>query len=119
MRNAHKTNNVVNYYYNNNNPNLTLAQGLGTFTNPNYYDKSYQLGPLSNYQSLIGLFVNNPGSFTFDSVHHAPAVRFAGLRRDRAYLRGLLDEYPRFRQIYAANGSEVRANGVRVMVRTR
>lgn len=66
IRNAHKTNNVVNYYYNNNNPNLTLAQGLGTFTNPNYYDKSYQLGPLSNYQSLIGLFVNNPGSFTFD-----------------------------------------------------
>jgi TonB-dependent receptor len=66
VRNAHKTNDVVNYYYDNNNPNLTLAQGLGTFTNPNYYDKSYQLGPLSDYSKLLNLFVNNPGSFTFD-----------------------------------------------------
>jgi TonB-dependent receptor len=67
VRNAHKTNDVINYYYDTSNPNLTLNQALSTFTNPNYYDRTYQLGPLSDYDKLLNLFTSNLGSFTFNS----------------------------------------------------
>jgi TonB-dependent receptor len=69
VRNGHKVYNIVNQYWNNVNANLTLDRYLGTFTDPNYYDKSYQLGPLSTYDKLLSAFVGGigDGSFTFDS----------------------------------------------------
>jgi TonB-dependent receptor len=66
VRNAHKTYNVLNSYFNNNYTNLTLAQGLSTFSNPNYYDKSYQLGPISDYTKLQNIFASNPSAFTLN-----------------------------------------------------
>ena len=59
VRNGHKVYNVVNNYWESTNPNLTLDQFLGTFTDPNYYDKSYQLGPLSTYDKLNAALVSN------------------------------------------------------------
>jgi TonB-dependent receptor len=58
-RDGHKVYNVVNNYWTNGNPNLTLDKYLGTFTDPNYYDGSYKLGPLSTYDKLNAVFVNN------------------------------------------------------------
>jgi TonB-dependent receptor len=66
-RNGHKVYNVVNSYFENGNSNLTLDQFVGTFKDPNYYDKSYQLGPLSTYDKLSTAFVNNLNTaFTFN-----------------------------------------------------
>jgi TonB-dependent receptor len=69
VRNGHKVYTVVNQYWNNANANLTLDQFLGTFADPNYYDKSYKMGPLSTYDKLSSAFVSGigSGSFTLDS----------------------------------------------------
>jgi TonB-dependent receptor len=66
-RNGHKLNFVDNLYFENSNPNLTLDQTLGTFSDPNYYDHSYTMGPLSTYDKLIRTFTSNQSSFTFNS----------------------------------------------------
>src|ERR1700730_7782326 len=66
-RNGHKVYNVINNYWESTNPNLTLDQFLGTFTDPNYYDKSYKLGPLSTYDKLNAAFVSNLNTaFTYN-----------------------------------------------------
>ena len=49
------------------NSKLGLNQALGTFTNPNYYDRSYQLGPLTDYDKIVNLVTTNFSSFTFNS----------------------------------------------------
>jgi TonB-dependent receptor len=66
-RNGHKVNFVNNLYFENGNSNLTLDQTLGTFTDPNYYDHSYTMGPLSTYDKLINTFTSNQSSFSFNS----------------------------------------------------
>jgi TonB-dependent receptor len=69
VRDGNKTYAVVNNYWTNNNANLTLDKYLGTFTDPNYYDKSYRLGPLSTYDKLSSAFLTGlgNGSFTYNS----------------------------------------------------
>ncbi len=64
-RNGHKLNNVNNLYYGNSNAALTLSQALGTFTDPDYYDHSYTMGLLSDYDKLINIFTSNQSSFSF------------------------------------------------------
>jgi TonB-dependent receptor len=65
FRNSDKANAVNDPYCGG--TGITLSQVLGTFTNPNYYDKSYQLGPLSNYDKIKSLFTCTTGSPTFQS----------------------------------------------------
>ena len=67
LRNSDKTNFSNNPYYNPQS-NFALSQVLGPYTNPNYYDHSYQLGPLSNYNKIISLINSNFSAFTFDSA---------------------------------------------------
>ena len=69
VRNGHKVYNVVNQYWNNSDTSLTLDKFLGTFTDPNYYNKSYTLGPLSTYDKLNAALVSgiSNGTFTFDN----------------------------------------------------
>ncbi len=68
IRNSHKDNLSNNPFYDTPGPlpALALSNALSNFTNPNYYDKSYPLGPLSNYDKIISLVYANFGSFTFD-----------------------------------------------------
>jgi TonB-dependent receptor len=66
VRNAHKVYNVINSYYDNADPSLTLDLALSPFTDPNYYDKSYQLGPISDYAKLDKLHTNNPSAFSLN-----------------------------------------------------
>ena len=67
LRNSDKTNFSNNPYYNPQS-NFALSQVLGPYTNPNYYDHSYQLGPLSNYDKIVSLINSNFTAFTFDSA---------------------------------------------------
>jgi TonB-dependent receptor len=88
VRNGHKVYNVVNSYWDNGNANLTLNNFLGTFTDPNYYDKSYALGPLSTYDKLNSAFVSGLNKdFTFNS--------------NRTHLRSDPSDYDANERIYA------------------
>jgi len=68
FRNSKKANASNNPYWDapSNSPALALSNALSTFTNPNYYDKSYPLGPLSDYDKVIKLVYSNFSAFTFD-----------------------------------------------------
>jgi len=73
FRNSKKTNVSNNPFWDapSNSPALALSNALSNFTNPNYYDKSYPLGPLSNYDKVLKLVYSNFSAFTFDpSTNH-------------------------------------------------
>ncbi|MBZ5660057.1 MAG: TonB-dependent receptor [Acidobacteriia bacterium] len=66
FRNSDKMNLVNDPYCNPPTPNILLSQVLGTYSNANYYDNSYQLGPLSSYDKITSLFNCSANSPTFD-----------------------------------------------------
>ncbi|HWX53539.1 MAG TPA: TonB-dependent receptor [Verrucomicrobiae bacterium] len=72
VRNGHKTENENDHFFGSNG-NFTLNQVLGTYTNPTYYDHTYQLGPNSDYTKIHQLFLSNQGSFT-DNVNQDQIV---------------------------------------------
>ena len=68
IRNAHKFDENRDLYYDANNPtSIPMSTFPITLTDPNYYDKSYTLGSLVNYNSILSYYTNNPNAFTFDS----------------------------------------------------
>jgi TonB-dependent receptor len=89
VRDGHKTHTVVNNYWENGGTGQTLDQYLGTFTDPNYYNKSYQLGPLSTYDKLNSALVSGiaNGSFTYNF--------------DKTRLRSDPSDYDAYERIYA------------------
>jgi TonB-dependent receptor len=65
FRNAHKFEDARDPVYNSEN-GPAMAQFLGSFTNSNYYDKAYTLGPTVDYgkvQSYFNANVNDPTIF--------------------------------------------------------
>jgi hypothetical protein len=62
-----KTQTVADQYYDLTGSPLVLGNALSSFTDPNYYDKSYQMGPLSSWGKIQSFFMNNPSDFTFNS----------------------------------------------------
>ena len=63
IRNAHKTQTQEDQIYGPaNGTNFALSQVLGTFSNPNYYEKAYQYGPLSDYSKINNLISSNLGT---------------------------------------------------------
>jgi len=73
FRNAHKFEDAQDPTYNSvDNPAMT--QFLGTFTNPDFYDKAYTLGPTVDYGKLLSYFhanVNDPNIFELDAASTA------------------------------------------------
>jgi TonB-dependent receptor len=72
LRTAHKFQDAFHPAYNvvSSTP-PAMASFLGGFTNPNYYDKSYSLGPTVDYNKVMAFFnanVNNSGVFQLDST---------------------------------------------------
>jgi TonB-dependent receptor len=65
VRNAHDYQNAVSPEYD---PNSTflMSQFLSGFQNPNYYDGSYRIGPVTSYSKLNNFITQNPGDFTLD-----------------------------------------------------
>jgi TonB-dependent receptor len=53
IRNANKTQFENDYIYDSPSVNIGLNQVLSNFTNPTYYDKAYQYGPMSDYNKII------------------------------------------------------------------
>src|ERR1700730_18167503 len=66
VRNGHKTQSENDFIYDNQPGTVTLAQVLGTFTNPTYYDKAYQFGPVSDYSKIIQLVGGNLSQLGYD-----------------------------------------------------
>jgi TonB-dependent receptor len=66
VRNGHKTQSENDFIYDNQPGTVTLAQVLGTFTNPSYYDKAYRFGPLSDYHKIIQQVGGNLAQLGFD-----------------------------------------------------
>jgi TonB-dependent receptor len=68
FRNAHKFNEASDVFYKANNPgSLPLSNFLTSFTNNNYYDGSYQLGPLADFNSIRSFYQGTPGAFSVNA----------------------------------------------------
>ena len=68
IRDAHKTANSNNQYYNANDPTALSASNFQDGrTEPGYYDGSYAFGPLTSYYKARAFFNSNPGLFTLDT----------------------------------------------------
>jgi TonB-dependent receptor len=63
IRNAHKTQSENDHFFDaNSGTNFTLAQTLGGYTNPNYYDKSFTYGPMTDYSRIRQVLAANLGT---------------------------------------------------------
>jgi len=67
VRDAHKTQNNNDKYYDATGAPIPLSSVLGSFSNSNYYDNSYLLGPLSDYNKILTVFNNNPSQFRLNA----------------------------------------------------
>ena len=68
FRNAHKFQDTIDNYYDGVDPTtlpdptvLQMTSFLGSFTNSNYYDKAYTLGPTTDYGKIRAFFNANQG----------------------------------------------------------
>ncbi len=60
IRNAHKTQNENDHFFDANpGTNFTLAQTVGSYTNPNYYDGSFTVGPMTDYNRIRQVIAAN------------------------------------------------------------
>ena len=66
VRNAHKFEDANDQLWNANNSSALMSQFLGSFTNSDYYDKSYTFGPTVDYPKVRSFFDSNPSFFTPD-----------------------------------------------------
>lgn len=65
VRNAHKFQEANDVYYNAVDPSsLPFTQFQSTFRNNDYYDKTYQFGPLVDYSKILTVFRGTPSAFT-------------------------------------------------------
>ena len=68
VRNGHKYEEANDVVYTANDPSsLPLSMFPITLTDPNYYGKSYSLGPLPNYNAIKSYFTGNPSAFSVDT----------------------------------------------------
>src|SRR5262249_35223309 len=70
VRNAHKFENANDFIFNADGPQASVDPGallmsnfLDTFRNPDYYNKSYTLGPLTDFGKIRSFFNANQGNF--------------------------------------------------------
>jgi TonB-dependent receptor len=60
IRNAHKTQNENDHFFDANpGTNFTLAQTVGGYTNPNYYDGSFTVGRMTDYNRIRQVIAAN------------------------------------------------------------
>ena len=65
VRNSHNYQNAVSPVWDPNGDFL-MSDFLSGFKNDNYYDKTYNFGPVTSYSKLQNFFQNNPNDFTLD-----------------------------------------------------
>ena len=74
IRNSHSTQSENDQLFNAGNNPFTLSSVLGTYTNPGYYDKFFQVGsaaygPTSSYDRIIQSFLANQSNFSLDQAN--------------------------------------------------
>jgi len=74
IRNSHSTQSENDQLFNAGNNPFTLSSVLGTYTNPSYYDKFFQIGsaaygPTSSYDRIVQSFLANQSNFSFDQAN--------------------------------------------------
>jgi TonB-dependent receptor len=72
IRDADKTRSVSDQYYvGTGAPAVTAASIAGGPVDPNYYSGAYQIGPLTDYDKLVGLLASNPSAIglNVDTTH--------------------------------------------------
>jgi len=67
VRNAHKTQNENDLIFDNQPGTTTLANVLGGFRNPCYYDHAYQFGPMSDYGKIVQQVGGNLNQLGYDA----------------------------------------------------
>jgi TonB-dependent receptor len=68
VRNGHKTQSENDYIFDNNTASVTLNDVLNTFTNPTYYDKAYQYGPMSDFSKINAMASSIKSQLGFDAA---------------------------------------------------
>ena len=66
VRNQNKYQNAYSPTYDNIPDGILMSQFLSTFTNPDYYDKHYNFGPVVDYDSIVAYAKANPSDFVLD-----------------------------------------------------
>ncbi|HWW19100.1 MAG TPA: TonB-dependent receptor [Candidatus Saccharimonadales bacterium] len=74
IRNSHSTQSENDQLFNAGNNPFTLSSVVGTYTNPTYYDKFFQIGsaaygPTSSYDRIIQSFLANQSNFSLDQAN--------------------------------------------------
>jgi TonB-dependent receptor len=68
VRNAHKYNEPNDVFYNaNDQASIPLGQFSSALTDSNYYDKTYVLGYMPDYNALKSFFFGHPNAFSVDA----------------------------------------------------
>ena len=69
IRNGHKKQFENDYIYDNNTANLTINDVLNTsFSNPTYYNKAYQFGPLTDFNKIRAMDSSLKSELGFDAA---------------------------------------------------
>ncbi len=69
VRNAHRFNEAQDIYYNAVDPaSLPMSKFLTSFTDPGYYDKTYQEGPFTDYNKIRAYYTGTPSAFTVNAA---------------------------------------------------
>lgn len=96
VRDSHTTQdeNDLFYGFNSGNP-ITLSSVVGTYTNPSYYDHSFQVGtqaygPASDYNKITQSILGNLGEFQFDPVNSTTRSASAFFDSDERVYAGYL-----------------------------
>jgi TonB-dependent receptor len=66
VRNQHKGQFAYSPTYDNEPGGILMSQFLSPIHNNNYYDKSYNMGPLTDYDSIVAFAKTNPSLFPLD-----------------------------------------------------
>jgi TonB-dependent receptor len=116
FRSSHKFNEPNDIFYTINNPGANpMSNFLGTFTNSNYYDGSYQFGPTVDYSKVRALFTGNPGSYSVDTntthLRNDPNLWDLVERVGAGYLQNSIN-FGRFR-VYTGLRFEATDEGIR------
>jgi TonB-dependent receptor len=102
IRNAHKFDDTYNEKFTPNSTTLVSAhpEWASNFTDPNYYDKTYHIGPVTDYPTIEGYVYNNHSLFTMSGGPGVNANNYDLIERIPAgYLMNTIDLTSRLRLV--------------------
>jgi TonB-dependent receptor len=98
IRNSHSTQVENDHLYNvTGNTPFTLANVVGGYTNPTYYNKSFAIGglaygPTSNYDTILKAVTANQGAFALDQIGSVTQSQQAFFNADERVSAGYIED---------------------------